>query len=245
AEIAAPIVEQLKAGQEIQRSFIGIEFEPIDDADEAEALGVPKNTGALVENVLDGGAAEKAGIQPGDIITSIGGEQITTRNSLPFVVSQIPPGDTVQAELLRQGERRTISITPVQRPSNEELIEEQQQGQFDPDVESEMPDANEAGLIEESIGLQVIELTPRIGRQLGAEPTTVGVVVAAVDRNSDAARKGIRRGDIILSAQYQETGSIESLTAVIADRKQAGEQVVLLRVLRRNQQPQFVAVRIN
>ena len=88
-------------------------------------------------------------------------------------------------------------------------------------------------------------MSPGVARSLGVAADTQGVVIAAVDPNGDAARKGLRRGDIILSANYQATPTVEALLAqvqaAVADKREA----ILLRVQRRTTPPAFVAVRLN
>ena len=100
------------------------------------------------------------------------------------------------------------------------------------------------GTIEEKLGLSVIELTPQIARQLSASPDTVGVVINAVDPNSDARRKGLRRGDIILSANYRAVGTIEALREQVDKAAAEDRDAMLLRILRRGQPPRLLPVRL-
>ena len=72
AEIAAPIVEQLKAGREITRGYLGVSIQPVDD-DFADSLGIPKNRGEIVQLVQPGEPGDRAGIRPGDVVLSVGG----------------------------------------------------------------------------------------------------------------------------------------------------------------------------
>jgi serine protease Do len=73
---------------------------------------------------------------------------------------------------------------------------------------------------------------------------TKGVVVAAVDSNGDAARKGLRRGDIILSANYQPTPTVEALLAQVNAAAAEKREAILLRIQRRTTPPAFIAVRL-
>ena len=100
------------------------------------------------------------------------------------------------------------------------------------------------GTIEEKLGLQVMTLTPEIARQLGAGEDATGLVIGAVDQNADAARKGLRRGDIILSANYRSTATIAELEAIIDEAESTGREAVLLRVQRRGGSPSYIAVRL-
>jgi serine protease Do len=99
-------------------------------------------------------------------------------------------------------------------------------------------------VIEEKLGLQVLPLNAQIRRQLGVGSDTQGLVVAGVDQNADAARKNLRRGDIILSANYREVTTLEQLEAIIETAEDEGRDAVLLRVQRRGSQAAYVAVRL-
>ncbi len=70
------------------------------------------------------------------------------------------------------------------------------------------------------------------------------MVIAAVDPNADAARKGLRRGDIILSANYQAVTSVEALLAQVQAAATENREAILLRVQRRTQPPAFVPIRL-
>ena len=83
-----------------------------------------------------------------------------------------------------------------------------------------------------------------IARSLGVAADTQGVVIAAVDPNGDAARKGLRRGDIILSANYQPTPTVEALLAQVNAATAENRDAILLRVQRRTTPPAFIAVRL-
>ncbi|MEO0906598.1 MAG: Do family serine endopeptidase [Pseudomonadota bacterium] len=241
AEIAEPIVNQLKSGQEIERGYLGVSLQPMND-DMADSLGVDRNRGEIVQIVTDDSPAERAGLLPGDIIVGVNGNEVTADQSVSYLVANIDPGDTVPVEVLRDGRTLTINTTLGKRPSEEELAQQVQS--FDPEAEEPMdPDASDE-TIAEKLGLQVLEMTPQIARSLGVSSDMAGLVIGAVDPNSDAGRKGLRRGDIILSANYQDVGSVEALREQIAAAEAAGRDAVLLRVQRRGAPPRFLPVRL-
>ena len=241
AEIAAPIVDQLKQGEEIERGFLGVSLGPVTD-DMADSLGLPANRGEIVQSVQDDSAAQKAGLQAGDIITGINGQDVTSEQTVIFLIANIQPGETVPVEVLRNGQTLTVNATLGKRPSEAELREQAQT--FDPDSDEPMDPDEMDDVIAEKLGLQVIALTPQIARSLGADSDTVGLVVGAVDPNSDAGRKGLRRGDIILSANYKEVGTIDALRAQLEAAEAEGREALFLRVQRRNTPPRFIAVRL-
>ena len=98
-------------------------------------------------------------------------------------------------------------------------------------------------MIEKSLGLQVIPLTAQIAQQLGLPGETSGVVVAAVDPNSDAGSKGLRRGDVILSANYKSVASPADLERIAKEAKDGGREALFLRFQRRGNPPVYTSVR--
>ena len=98
--------------------------------------------------------------------------------------------------------------------------------------------------MQERLGIAVVPLTPQIAAQLGAAAGTQGVVIAEVDPNSDAARKGLQRGDIVLTANYRAVPTVAALEAVVRQAQADGRDAVLLRLQRRGGPAQYLAVRL-
>lgn len=241
SEIAEPIVNQLKEGREIERGYLGVSLQPMSD-DLADSLGLDRNKGEIVQLVTDDSPAEAAGMQAGDIIVEVNGREVSSDQTVSFLVANIDPGVTIPVAVLREGRRVELDTTLARRPSEEELAQQQQN--FDPDSDEPMNPDQTDDTIAEKIGLQVLEMTPQIARSLGVDADTVGLVIGAVDPNSDAGRKGLRRGDVILSANYNATGTIDALREQITVAEADGRDAVLLRVQRRGQPPRFLPVRL-
>jgi len=241
AEIAAPIVEKLRSGEEIQRGYLGVRLQPIDE-DLALSLGLPKRRGELAQTVEDNSPAAKAGLKSGDILTKVNGKDVTADQTVSFLVANLQPGTNVPVEVLRDGKRMSINVTLGKRPSEAELQAQAQT--FDPDAEEPMAPGTSDGTIEQKLGMQVMPMTAQIARSLGVPADTKGVVIAAIDANADAARKGLRRGDIILSANYQPVETVEALLAQVNAATAEKREALLLRIQRRTTPPAFVAVRL-
>ncbi|WP_284124271.1 Do family serine endopeptidase [Parerythrobacter aestuarii] len=242
ADIAAPIVDQLRSGATIERGYLGVQIQPVTE-DVAASLGLPKNRGEFVQTVVDGEAASKAGIRPGDIVTKINGKDVTPDQTLSFLIANISPGTTVPVEVYRDGSRRTLNVTVGKRPSEEEIRQSQVFSDNEAEDENGSGDVSDSEVIADKLGLGVLPVTPEIARQLGADAGQKGLAIAVVNPNSDAARKGLQRRDIIVGANYKPVGSVAELEAVIAEAEQAGRDAVLLTVERRGTQF-FRAVRI-
>jgi serine protease Do len=245
AEIAAPIVNKLRSGEAIERGYLGVRIQTLND-DLADSLGIAHNKGEFVQAVEPGGAAEKAGIKPGDVVVKVNRQEVTRDQTLSFLVANTDPGSRIPIELIRNGKRMTVNALVGKRPSEEELARQT----FDPDQEqaedpfSRNDQDSGDGVAEEALGLSVIPLTAQIASQIGVSRDTEGVVIAQVDPNSDAGQKGLRRGDVVLSANYKKVTSIAELEAAIREAKSANREALLLRVQRRGQPATYLPVRL-
>jgi serine protease Do len=99
-------------------------------------------------------------------------------------------------------------------------------------------------VVEKAAGVAVVELTPAIARQLGFSDGVEGVVISAVDDSSDAAAKGLRRGDVILSANNRQLRSSADLEAAIRAARAGNREALLLRVQRRGQPAAYIPIRL-
>jgi serine protease Do len=247
AEIAAPIVDKLRAGQAIERGYLGVRIQPLSE-DLAASLGLPKNRGEFLQAVEPGQAAAKAGLQAGDVVVKVDGKDVTPDQTLSFLVANTAPGKRIPVEVLRNGQRLTVQTVVGKRPSEEELAQQS----FDPEASDDSPFGGngqqqqpQAGnVLQGSLGIAAIPLTPQIARQLGAGEDAKGVVITAVDASSDAGAKGLQRGDIVLSANYVNVTTIADLERIVRRAKTEKREAVLLRIQRRGQPPIYAPVRI-
>ena len=246
AEIAAPIVEKLKAGQAIERGYLGVRIQPITE-DLADSLGLAHNRGEFVQAVEPEAAGAKAGLRAGDVVVKVDGKEVTREQTLSYLVANTAPGRRIQIELIRDGRRMTLSATVGRRPTEEELAQQSfEQGEDQQDDAFNRPQQQQQGTSasETALGLALLPMSPQIARQLGVREDTRGVVVNSVDPSSDAAAKGLRRGDIILSANYRDVAAVADIEAAIREAKSARRAALLLRVQRRGQPATYLPVRL-
>jgi len=242
AETAAPIVDKLIKGEEILRGYLGVRIQPMSD-DMADALGLPANHGEFVQSVQAGEPGATAGLQEGDVVLKVDGKDVTPDQTLSFIVANTEPGKRIPIEIIRDGQRRTLSAVVGRRPSEEELAAQV----FDPDEQQNPLDSQQpsgAGLIEQSLGLQVMPLTAQIASQLGMSGSVQGLVVANADPSSDAGAKGLGRGTVIVSANGRQLSTVEDLESTVRSAKSGGREAVLLRVRVRGSQEVSVPVRL-
>ena len=246
AETAAPIVQKLIKGEAIERGYLGVQIQQISE-DLADSLGLAHHRGEFVQSVQPGQPAAAAGIKPGDVVVKVDGKDVTPEQSLSYIVANTSPGRRIPIELIRNGRRMTLSATVGKRPSEEQLAADT----FNPNDNDQSdnpfakpPSAQTPGVVEGALGLSMLPLTPPIARQLGANENVKGLVVNAVDRDSDAARKGLQRGDIVLTANYTPVATVADLEQVVRAARSANRNAVLLQVQRRGQPTAYVPVRL-
>ncbi|WP_428333053.1 Do family serine endopeptidase [Novosphingobium sp.] len=248
AETAAPIVEKLRRGVAIERGYLGVRIQPLSD-DLAASLGIPKKRGEFVQSVEPGQGAAKAGLLPGDVVVSVDGTVVTPEQSLSYIVANTSPGKHVPLVVIRNGQTMTLNAIVGKRPSEEDLAKQT----FDPEQKGDedfgpgstaKPHANNAPAMQTSLGVAVIPVTTQIAHQLGLGDDVHGVVITEVDESSDAAAKGLQRGDIILSANYKPVTSRTDLDAIVKQAKTENREAILLRIQRRGQPAFYFPVRL-
>ena len=239
AEQAKPIVDSLRSGAKIRRGYLGISLNPM-SAEVYESLGLPKDRGELVARVEPGEGAARAGILQGDVIVKVNNRDITPDQTLSFIVANLPVGSRIPIELIRNGQRQSVTAVLGERPSDEQLA-----AQVNPGSGMGDPDEQTRGqATRESVGLAVVPLTAEVARQLGLTTPVRGVVVTAVDPSSDAGQKGFQRGDIILSVNFRAITTAAELSAAVTQARTTGRQNVLLSVQRGNRPATNIPVRI-
>lgn len=243
AETASPLVKALIDGKEIQRGYLGVRIARVDE-DIAAALGIAKNRGEIVQQVVPGEPADKAGLKADDIVLTVNGEEVTPEQTLSFMVANIEPGDRATLGVLRSGERRNIAVTVGKRPSAEALAEQNMFDSEEDEAANAAPAETGDGLLEGALGVRGVDMTPEFARQLGVDRDTPGVAVTEVNRNSDAARKGLGRGAIIQQANGRSVASVVDLEEVLREVRAADREAILLRVKPRRGQPVSIAVRL-
>lgn len=220
---ASRVSDQLRASGRVSRGRLGVQIGPV-SKELADLIELGKPQGALVSAVEQGTPAEKAGIEPGDIITKFDGKLIEKASDLPLAVGNTKPGTRSLVTVFRRGALKDLSITV---------------GEFEP-VEktakvgaNKSPDASSADA--KALGLTVVELPDALRKELRIKG---GVRVDAVAET--AARAGLREGDVILSIGNEQVSSVKEFAAAAA-KLDKGKTVNLL--VRRGEITQFVFIR--
>ena len=207
---AMRVSDQLRANGRVIRGRIGVQIAPV-TKEVAEAIGLGKPTGALVQSVEAGGPADKAGVEAGDIITRVDGKVVEKSGDLPRLVGSTRPGSKATLQIFRRGASKELSVTV---------------GEFEPERPSRRAQAEPSGAapVKSALGITASDLTEAQKRELKVKG---GVRVDAVE--GAAARAGLREGDVILSVDNAEVTDLRQFATLAARVEKARAVSVLVR----------------
>ncbi|MEH3106667.1 MAG: Do family serine endopeptidase [Sphingomonas fennica] len=238
AEEAKPVIDQLMKGGRIRRGYLGVGIQPMTE-DIAASLRLPKDRGEIVARVEPGQPAERAGIRQGDVIVKVNNRDVSPDNTLSYIVANSPIGTRVPVEVIRGGQRLTLTAVVGERPPEEQLAAEEG-GDGDGAPGSQAPVTTRS-----AIGLSLATVTPEIARQLNLPPTTRGVAISSVDPSSDASSKGLQPRDVILAIGQRQVATVADAVAAIDQARKSGLKSVLLLVQRGNTPARYIGVELN
>ena len=179
--VALDVADQIINNGEVSRGYLGVRMSEV-DSDLADALGMNKPYGALINDVEEGESADNAGLVPGDVIIEFDSKEIKFSSDLPHVVGQIKPDSRAKAKVIRDGKEITLDFVLGELPiASEQFIPAKTQQSSDP------------------LGLKVADID-RDNPSMINMPD--GVIVSRVNPNSAASGK-VNRGDVITMIQYK------------------------------------------
>lgn len=229
------VIEQLIKYGKTRRGWLGVRIQTVTD-EIAESLGLGKARGALVASLTDTGPAEKAGLKAGDIIIRFDDKPVPDMRALPKLVAEAEIGKTVPVTIWRNGKETNLKVAVGELEVAEEkgLIEK-----LDP-TETTKTDYGE--LIPD-MGTRLMALTPDIRQQFSLSSDVSGLVVMDVDGNSDAAKKGLTEGDVIVELNQIPVKTIAEVKKAVAAARDANKTSVLMLVNRQGD-IQFIAIKL-
>jgi serine protease Do len=209
--MARTVMEQILKSGKVTRGFLGVGIQEV-TPDLAKAFNLPSAEGALVGDVTPDSPGAKAGLQKGDVITSLNGQKVSDYHDLRLRISQTAPGTPIKMDVYRNGQKQQMTATLAEFPEKAQAAENSPQGES-PALE----------------GVQVENLNSDVIQQLNLPSGTHGVVITRVDPDSNAAETGLQRGDVIQEVNRKPVNNAEQFRAAV---RAATNQPLLLLINR-------------
>jgi serine protease Do len=203
-DVVMEVVDQLKAGGKVSRGWLGVIVQEV-TADLAESFGLDRPRGALVSQVQEDSPAARGGLQAADVILMFNGKAVENSGDLPRMVGMVKPGTRIPLQVWRRGRTQELLITVGELPGEEQL-------------------AGKSSKAYSRGGLALAELSGDQRRELGIDH---GLLVEEVA--GDAARAGIRVGDVILAVNNGKVASVEAFRKAIAAVPKSKSAAILVR----------------
>jgi serine protease Do len=210
AETAKSVIAQLKDKGVVTRGWLGVQIQPVTQ-DIADSLGIKKAEGALVAETQGDSPAAKAGLEAGDVITSVNGTTISDSRDLARHIGALAPDTSVKLDVIHKGETKTVTVALGTMPNQREANAEHEQSGSHRGV---------AG----HLGLSVAPASEVAGSG------NKGVVVTGVDPQGPAAERGMQTGDVILDVGGNAVNNAGEIREALAKAKADGKRDVLMRV---------------
>ncbi len=235
ANTVLPLIKQLRETGEIQRGWIGVSIQPVDDQI-AESLGLPSARGALIAAVNDNGPAMKGGMLAGDVVIRFNGQEVREMRNLPRIVAGSEIGKTVDVVVIRKGKEVTLKLEvaklaePDKKPNRQTKVEPQQPPQ--------------RATANRPLGLELSVLNEDLRRRYRLKESVKGLVVTGVDPESNAAEQNIEAGLVLVEVSGESVATAAEMRTRVADLKKAGKKSALLLLVNPGGEQRFVAVTI-
>jgi serine protease Do len=223
SDMIKTVVSQLESSGHVTRGYIGVEAQQV-SANMAKAMHLSADSGALIAGVKSDTPADHAGLQPGDVITSVNDQTVKNPRDLAVDIAAVKPGDEARLQVMRDGDNKTVSVKVGNMPNEQTASVDQEQDHH------------------ARIGLALAPLSPELSNQLDVPDGTKGAVVRNVEPGSPADQAGLQAGDIIVGVGSKKVTSPSEAAGAL--RGASKDHAIALRIIR-NGEPAFVAVNMD
>lgn len=231
SNMAREVVKQLQKDGVVRRGYLGVALRELDQ-DLANHFGLPRDAGVIVSRVYADSPAARAGLQVGDVLTSLAGNPIKDLGALSKVMYKLEPGQQIEMVYLRNGKAMSIQVKVEAQPGDygARAVTAKEGG----DAQKALPVA--------ALGLYVTDLTPDLAGQLGYPKGTRGAMIAGISKTGPAALAGLTQGMLIVRVDKTPIVTAEGLIDVLG--KANAERGVLLQLLRPSGESEFVVLKV-
>lgn len=236
ANTVLPLIKQLRETGEIQRGWIGVSIQAVDEQI-AESLGLPAASGALIAAVSDNGPAQKGGMLAGDVVIRFNGQEVREMRNLPRIVAGAEIGKTVDVVVIRKGKEQTLKIQVAKLAEPDKKSNRQTKAEPEPLQKSRQTQNR-------PLGLELSAVSEELRRRYRLSPDTQGLVITAVDPDSNAAEQNVQAGVVLLQVSGEPVTTIAEMRARLDALKKAGKKSALLLLFAPGGEQKFVAVAI-
>jgi len=220
SNMARHVMDQLVGAGSVVRGYLGVTIQNVDEK-LAKSFSLPDTHGALVSQVAPDSPAAKAGLKASDFIVAVNGKNTKNVNDLRNLVATLTPGSTARLAIYRSGKKQTVQVRIEKQPAS--MLAAAGNRIFGSGTDSEL-------------GLTVATLTTALARQYGLDENAKGVVITAVDPESNAAAAGLAEGIVIVQVQGKDVQTAEQFRQAA----KAAKDGVRLLVRDRNGSQHFV-----
>ncbi|MFQ5562968.1 MAG: Do family serine endopeptidase [Parvularculaceae bacterium] len=217
SKIAKNTVQQLIRNGSVTRGWLGVQIQPV-TTEIAAALGRKEAKGALVNEVMDGTPAAKAGFRTGDLVIALNGDGVEDPRDLTRRIGALSPGAKARVKILREGSEKVINVTLGQRDEEQAVADASNGSNGDDDS------------LADDLGVRVTGLNEALRRQFRVPDDVEGVMVTGVKPGSAAQTAGLRPGVVILQVEGQSVKSARELKNKIDEARKQGKEAVLMRL---------------
>lgn len=210
-DMVSEVIAQIKADGRVVRGWLGVYIQEV-TRDLAESFGLDRPKGAIIAEITEDGPADEAGLEAGDIVLEFNGKEVESSSALPPMVGQVKPGETVEVEILRGGERKTIEVTLGQLP--------------DEGAPMAVPSGDSGPSEEEEIlGMRLEEIPEDVRKKHNLGES--GIRVKEV--TGDPARSaGIQKGDVIQMFAGEKIETLDDFKEAAEDLESGQPQPILV-----------------
>ncbi len=223
SNMAKGVMDSLVKHGKVVRGYLGVSIQDV-NAKIAKQFGLDKARGALVSEVVSASPAEQGGIQTGDVIVRLDGKAIENSTQLRHRVAELPVGQGVEVEVLRDKKPVKLTVKIAEQPKDMTASGESVKGE---------------GKSPAFAGLEVQNLTPDISRKLNLARGTKGVVVSTVESGSAAEESGVQPGDVIVELNRKAVRNTDDFLRL---SKSLGKDDSALLLLVRQNRKLFIAI---
>ncbi|MGI4775793.1 MAG: Do family serine endopeptidase [Janthinobacterium lividum] len=213
------VIEQLRKTGKISRGRLGISIQEI-TREISEGLNLKETTGVLVGGVTPGGAGDKAGIKPGDLIIEFGGREVKNHRKLEILVAESPVGKETKIKIIRAGKNLELACKILENePDNDGL-----------NASGSNSIGNQAGILKKN-GIIYNNLTEELRKKYHIKDQS-GLIITSI--NKELYNNRLRVGDLIISANWEPIISVEQLEKIYQNAKSAKKENIVLFIKRQD-----------